>query len=183
MAYGITGVPVPLGEHAATIAGDLTGVTRSLVQEIHRETHEVALATAIALSPVGGAGDKHPGLLRRSWESDPSNVADAITALEPTSVINRAPHALIIDLGRRMGERAYTTKAGAGMVMVPTKRRRKDGSVVMRKRRAFRVAKPRMLGSEKAPLGVKGPVLRKLSAEREAIFARAAAAVERKGPP
>src|SRR6188768_893977 len=97
-------IPVPLSEHAATIAGTLTGVTSSLLQEIHRETHELAKAEAVALTPVGGAGDKHPGLLKRSWEDVPSNLASAIASLEPTTLRNAAAHALIINRGRRLGE-------------------------------------------------------------------------------
>lgn len=173
---------VGMDVHAQTIAGDLSDATRELLGAAHLELHELGLATAIAVTPVGSAPqDKHPGLMKRSWKNHPSSIKGAIDALQPTSILNEASHGLVIDRGRRRSENAHARKSGSGTELVPSKRRREDGSVVMvRRRKSTTIKAGRMLGSEQAPLGVKGQVLRKLKAEERAIFERAAAAAEQK---
>jgi hypothetical protein len=55
---------------------------------------------------------------------------------------------------------------------------------VKRRRAAYYTVKAgKRLGSEQAPRGVKGPVLRELAAQEDSIFDRAKAAAERKVKP
>lgn len=139
--------------HARTIAGDLSDVTKDLLREIHHESHEFVRREAIAATPVRSGG------MKGAWRDVPAGAESAIARLQPTKVRNASPQAVIIDQGRRASKNAWRVRRGKGYIVKPGK----------------------MLGSTQAPRGIKGPVLRELAGQEEAIFDRAAAAVERKG--
>lgn len=123
-----------------------------LMREAHRQLHARVEELTEQLSPVGASdrpGHKH---LRPSWRSVPANPESAIASLRPTRVEATAPHARVIDAGRQMAK--------------AHQRRGKGG------RKHF--VRARMVGSEKAPLGVRGPVLLAIQAEEEEILRRAA---------
>ena len=131
-----------------------------LMREAHRQLHarvaeltrELSPSGTSELSPSGTSdrpGHKH---LRPSWRSVPANPESAIASLRPTRVEATAPHARVIDAGRQMAK--------------AHQRRGKGG------RKHF--VRARMVGSEKAPLGVRGPVLLAIQAEEEEILRRAA---------
>lgn len=136
--------------HAMTIAPELSDLTRELLQEIHRESHDFVLGRAQALTPV------RSGRMRAAWQS--VNTA-AIERLQPSKVRNASPQAVIIDMGRRPSQNAFNVRRGKGYVVKAGK----------------------MLGSAQAPRGVKGPVLRELAGQEDALFDMARARVERKG--
>lgn len=125
-----------------------------LLQEIHRGLHERTLELAVELTPTGFSGRGKPSM-RGAWRSYPPNPETAIASLRPTKVGNAAPHALVIDLGRRPS-RAYRRKTKSG---------------------AKALVRGRMLGSLKAPVGVRPVVMTRLAAEEEAIVGRAVARV------
>jgi hypothetical protein len=160
--------------HARGLAAALQGLTKDLLQEIHREMHELALQKAIAVTPLGGAGDKHPGQMKRSWRSMPVSIGEAINRQQPTKIQNTAPHGLIIDRGRRRSENAWQARR-PGVKGVGRGRKKKFNPGLY-----YTVKAGKILGSTQAVLGVKGQVLRELAAQEDAIFARAAAAVDRK---
>jgi len=123
-----------------------------LMREAHRQLHARVAELTRELSPSGTSdrpGHKH---LRPSWRSVPANPESAIASLRPTRVEATAPHARVIDAGRQMAK--------------AHQRRGKGG------RKHF--VRARMVGSEKAPLGVRGPVLLAIQAEEEEILRRAA---------
>ncbi|HYE59018.1 MAG TPA: hypothetical protein VD948_10955 [Rhodothermales bacterium] len=139
--------------HARTLPAALTDLTRDLVKEIHRETHEFVRAEAEQRTPV------RTGKMRSAWQDVPAGASSAIDRLQPTKIRNAAPQAVVIDQGRRKSRNAWKVRRGKGYIVKPGK----------------------MLGSEQAPRGIKGPVLRELAGQEDAIFDRAAAKVERKG--
>lgn len=143
-------------EHAETLVPDLNLLTGHLGQEVHRLVHEMARVAAPEVTPMGGAGDAHPGLMKRSWRDVPGNYMAAIEAFKPTKIRNVAAHALIIDRGRRRSERAFTAT---------------------RKGTRYTVKAGKLLGSTQALLGVKGQVIQRINAAREQILAQAAAIV------
>lgn len=122
-----------------------------LLQEIHRGLHERAFELAVELTPSGGAAGRTKPSMRGSWKNFPPNPESAIVALRPTKVGNVAPHAMVIDLGRRPS-RPYRRKT------------KKGGKALVRER---------MLGSVKAPLGIRPLVMTRLAAEEAAIVGRA----------
>lgn len=143
--------------HARTIAGDLSDLTRAVLQEVQRQSADFALRAAIAKSPTATGG------LKRQWQIVEATASAASDRLKPTKVRNAAPQAVIIDQGRRRSKNAWTATS--------------------RKGTKYTVKAGKMLGSEQAPRGIKGPVLRELAAQEDAIFDRARAAAERKVKP
>lgn len=119
---------------------------RELEREVHLGLHERALELARQASPVGSRATGRPSL-RASWRSYPPNPQDAIAAGRPTKVGATAPHALVIEGGRKVAK--------------PYKRRHKSGTVSQ--------VRGRMVGSKQAPVGLKTPILTRLAAEEEAI--------------
>lgn len=140
--------------HARTIVPDLSQLTSELVVELHRETHAPTMDAAVAATPVRTGG------LKAAWTSVPGNLESAMESMQPTKVKNAHPAATIINMGRRRSENAWRVRRGG---------------------KAHTVKPGKMLGSSQAPRGIKGPVLREVSQQEEAIFRRAAATVERKG--
>lgn len=159
----------------------LSQYTREVLMSVQRQLHELARQTAIAKTPEGGAGDKHPGLMRRSWVDIPGSIESAIAALQPTKIRNVAPHGLIIDRGRRKSENAFTVKR-PGATGVGAGGHGRSGREHTRAASSayYTVRAGKMLGSPQAPLGIKGDVLRALRAAEDSIAARADAEAERK---
>jgi hypothetical protein len=132
-----------------------------VLQSVHRQLHELARHTAIAKTPEGGAGDKHPGLMRRSWVDMPGSIESPIAALQPTKMRNVAPHGAD---HRPRPTRARTpspSSGGATGVGAAAGAARAASSAY------YTVRAGKMLGSTRAPLGVKGDVLRALEAQRK----------------
>ncbi|OQC35388.1 MAG: hypothetical protein BWX64_02473 [Acidobacteria bacterium ADurb.Bin051] len=127
---------------------------RELEREVHLGLHERALELARQASPVGSRATGRPSL-RASWRSFPPDPLSAIAAGRPTKVGTGAPHARIIEGGRKVAR---------------TYRRRSKGGKVARVR-------GRMIGSTQAPAGMVVPVLTQLAAEEERIVAAAIARV------
>jgi len=117
------------------------------------------LPYAIAITPVGGIlsrrrKDRAPGLMKKSWQYFRNR--DGFETLK-----NYAPHAIIIDRGRKKG---VTAK---GAVRDASHRRGKVNK------------NARMLGSKQAPIGVTRAVWRRINkVERFDISARAIAVAE-----
>lgn len=121
-------------------------------------------AAAIRATPVGGgvgvlaaltktkvAGrDPHPGLMKRSWEVTRGPNGAAVT--------NTAPHARVIEGGRRRSKKVKGRKR---------RKNRQTGEVT---------TLGRMLGSPQAPRGVKRVAVRNTMAQREALLRRIYAA-------
>lgn len=128
---------------------------RELTAEVHASLHERLLELARESSPVGSQRASGRPSLRASWRSYPPNPQDAIAAGRPTKVGATAPHALVIEGGRKVAK--------------PYKRRHKSGTVS--------VVRGRMVGSTQAPTGLKVPILTRLAAEEEQIVAGAIARV------
>jgi hypothetical protein len=97
-----------LGQHA------ISGNCKSLVGHIHTAVHRTLKEALIRHSPVGGDKDKHAGLLKGSWISDPPD--SAIKAGTESTMINRAPHMTIINRGRLVGK---TTTRMLGSIQAP----------------------------------------------------------------
>ena len=150
-AYSFTG----LEEFAAKFPEVVGASATELLREIHASMHERLLELAREVSPVGTARASGRPSLRSSWRSYPPNPQDAIAAGRPTKVGATAPHALVIEGGRKVAK--------------PYKRRHKSGIVS--------VVRGRMVGSTQAPTGLKVPILTRLAAEEEQIVAGAIARV------
>lgn len=169
-----------------TLPSDLSGATRELLQAIHRETHQVALAAAQASTPIGGdakdyRGGRSPGQMRASWRSQPASIDSAIAALQPTKIEDTAPAVVIINRGRKKSDKAWYAR-NAGAKGVGAGGHGKSGRKHTKKDSAsyHLVHAGKLLGSAQAPFGIKGPVLRELAAQKEAIFARSVAIAEAK---
>lgn len=133
--------------HARDLPGQLSDLTRSLLEEIHVQTHEAALQLAQAKTP------RRTGRTASQWQSAPA----ATGRLQPSKVRNTAPAVSVLSGGRRRSQNAWTVRRGG---------------------KTHTVKPGKMLGSTQAPFGIKGPVLRELGQREDAIFERAAAAVE-----
>lgn len=79
----------------------LSNSGRTLLGELHRLVHSTLSSLVTENSPVGSGRDKHPGLLKKSWSSQPP--ADSITAGSESTLINTAPHMQVINRGRLQG--------------------------------------------------------------------------------
>lgn len=143
-----------LEEFASRFPEMLGASVRELLVEIHRGLHERALELAREVSPVGRDRAAGRPSLRSSWRSFPPDPESAIAAGRPTKVSASAPHALVIEGGRRPSK--------------PYRRRTKAGGKAL--------VRSRMIGSSQAPAGLRAPVLARLAAEEERIVG---AAIER----
>jgi hypothetical protein len=156
---------------ASDLAGELAKIPHALAKEIHRQTHRAVRSSAEANTPVGAGKDKHPGLLKRSWEDVPGSIESAVEQLQPTKVKNVAPHAGVVAPGRRRTKAPYRARK-PGKKGVGRGRKAKDSTSY------YLVKAGKMLGSEQAPFGIKREVYRDLDGQRDSILTSAIAKVE-----
>ncbi len=148
-----------LEEFAAKGGIAMEALSRAVLVAAVGEIGKRWLPYAIAITPVGGIlsrrrKDRAPGMMKRSWQYFRSR--DGFEQLK-----NYAPHAAIIDRGRKKGVTAKGAKRDASH----------------RKGKVNKDA--RMLGSKQAPSGVNRVVWRRINkVERFAISARAIALAE-----
>jgi hypothetical protein len=140
------------GREFPGIAADLQ---RALARTAKVKLGEAAEAQVKALTPVGGEKDRHPGMLKASWQRQASGADSA-----PEVIGSDAPHARVINRGRK---RSKTIKGRE-------KRTRRKG--------AKPVANGKMMGSPLARGGMTRPAVRLIMKRREQITAQIVAAVE-----
>jgi hypothetical protein len=153
-----------LGQFAKEFGAVVAEAAKEIASETRDGMARFALPRARAIAPVGGAlsKDKNPGRLKRSIRLVPSTRPE-----DPAMVVSEgtdAPHASIIDRGRRRG----VTPTGQKRV------RAKKGEKLKPNKQA------KMLGSKQAPAGIKRPVVAATMKEAEAIATRAIAKAEGK---
>lgn len=148
-----------LEEFAAKAGTTMELLGRAVLVAAVGEIGKRWLPYAIAITPVGGVLSRPtkahaPGLMKKSWQYFRNR--DGFETLK-----NYAPHAMIIDRGRKKG--------------VTAKGERRDAS--HRRGKVNKAAK--MLGSKQAPIGVTRAVWRRINrVERYDISARAIAVAE-----
>lgn len=135
--------------HAHSIESALSDLTQDLLRAIHLQTHEEAKRLAVEKTP------RRTGRTAAQWMSVP-NAQPASAHLQPSKVRNASPAASILSGGRRRTTKAFRVHRGST---------------------SYIVGPGKMIGSEQAPMGIKGPVLRELAAREDAIFDAASAAV------
>jgi hypothetical protein len=88
------------GQALADAAIAKTGKT--VLGELHRAVQSKLTTLLNQGSPVGSGRDPHPGLLKKSWISEPN--PESIQAGTESTVYNFAPHVQVIDRGRLLGK-------------------------------------------------------------------------------
>lgn len=145
-------------------AGDFSRRSPELALKIVRGFGSIATSEAAdrfldyaeRLTPIGGTMSKArrnraPGLMQKSWA-----MVGAVQAQGRVfAIVNRAPHAQIINMGRRRNKRAYRVRAagrffrGGSTYTIP--------------------ANHRFIGSRLAPRGVVRPAWRRLKLDEAAV--------------
>lgn len=139
--------------HEAAKATRVVG--SAAIQEIGKRFH----AYAVPITPIGGifTKDRHPGLMKRSWQMGGGSDLRATLG-------NTAPYATIIDRGRKRG----VTPIGASKIPGFKRKHRKG--------KANKQAK--MMGSKQAPQGITRPVWKRIRGEHDSIVRTAISRAE-----
>lgn len=158
-----------LADFAAGFPGECSALATTLKRAAGKEIAKRMDVYMREIAPVGGlvfdvdkgriigSRDRHPGLLKSSFRILPGE--DRIREE------NTAPHAMIIDRGRKRG---FTPRGQKRVRLKRSDRKRKGNKQAP------------MLGSKQAPQGMTRPAFKRVQAEREAIVSRAIDAAEAK---
>ncbi len=147
--YTFQGLEAFAAQFPAMVRAELGALTAA----VHEGLHARALELAREVSPVGGLRPDGRPSLRASWRSEPADVAAAIAAGKRTRVFTDAPHARVVEQGRKVAA-TYTRRYKSG----------RTGKV-----------QGRRIGSTQAPVGMTTPVLTRLAAEEAGIVEAAIA--------
>lgn len=152
MSRGMT-----LADFARTVPGDVAKKTKAVLRGTRDSAAQEGLRYAQAVAPVGGvlSKDKKPGRLKKSIRlvsKKDSDFAARVVSQSPD-----APHAAIIDRGRKRG----VTPKGKKRV------RAREGEKLRPRKDS------KMLGSRQAPSGISKVVGKRLLAHMDAFVADA----------